>query len=260
MRRSAFTLLELLVVVAIIAVLIALLFAAIQKARQTGEATACASNLKQLALANLAFAAEHDGQYVAAQDHANAVRWHGVRSGGGAFDGTRGPLAPYLGAEARVKLCPIFRDALSGADSFENSTGGYGYNAAYIGGQPGNAFVAERFANVLHPARTLMFADCAFARANGIQEYPYCEPYQWTDAVGRLRGALSPSVHFRHHGRANVAWCDGHVTAELPAELGSTNGYGGDPAKWNIGWFGPRRENGYWNPRAELDDPPGIKW
>jgi prepilin-type processing-associated H-X9-DG protein/prepilin-type N-terminal cleavage/methylation domain-containing protein len=259
MRRCAFTLLELLVVIAMIAVLTALLLGAVHKAKESGEATACASNLRQLALANLAFAAEHDGQYVQAQERNNNVRWHGVRSSNvDPFDGTRGPLAPYLGAEARVKLCPAFLDALTGMASFETSTGGYGYNAAYIGGQPGNPFVAERMANVPHPARTVMFTDAAFARASGIQEYAYCEPYQWPDAAGRLVGSLTPSVHFRHNGRANVAWCDGHITAEAPAELGRTNGYGGDSEKWKIGWFGPRRQNGFWNPRAELDEPFGT--
>src|SRR5688500_15654585 len=232
MRRCAFTLLELLLAVVIIAVLAGLVVAAVQKATQTGHATACASNLRQLALANLTFAAEHEGQYVQAHERTNTVRWHGVRKSDGSFDGTRGPLAPYLGAEARVKRCPTFADALSGVDSFENSTGGYGYNAAYIGGTPANTFAAERIVNVPHPARTVMFADTAFARTRGIQEYAYCEPYQWTDAIGRLRGPLVPSVHFRHHGRANVAWCDGHVTAELPAELGKTNSYGGDCTKW----------------------------
>jgi prepilin-type processing-associated H-X9-DG protein/prepilin-type N-terminal cleavage/methylation domain-containing protein len=259
MRRCAFTLVELLVVVALIGMLVALLLAAVHKAKQRGQTAACASNLRQLALANLTFAAEHDGQYVQAQERDNNVRWHGMRSSNGSpFDGRRGPLAPYLGTDARVKLCPVFDDVLTGPDSFEVSTGGYGYNAAYIGGQPGRPFVAERLANVPHPMRTVMFTDAAFAREKGIQEYAYCEPYQWVDAAGKMRGTLMPSVHFRHDGRANVAWCDGHVTAEVPVELGKLNGYGGDSEKWKIGWFGPRRENGYWNPKAQLEEPLAI--
>ena len=57
---------------------------------------------------------------------------------------------------------------------------------------------------------------------------------------------LDPSVHFRHGGRANVAWCDGRVTAAgSPHEkLGGKNSYGGDAEKWVIGWFGDAQENG----------------
>jgi prepilin-type N-terminal cleavage/methylation domain-containing protein/prepilin-type processing-associated H-X9-DG protein len=246
----AFTLIELLVTVTIIAVLAALVLGAMNVARDRGDAAQCVSNLRQLVTANLSYAAEHDGHYVPAQEPTNTIRWHGVRSGpNGKFDPTKGPLAPYLGAEGRVKLCPALRHVLSDAQSFEDGTGGYGYNATYIGGTPLDPFTPEVLAKITRPSTTMMFADCAFPRADGLQEYAYAEPWQWTDYAGRPRGALDPSVHFRHGGYANVAWCDGRISTEAPTKVGGQNSYGGDAGKWVIGWFGDAAENGAWNPQ-----------
>ena len=249
MKARGFTLLELLAVTAILSILGALLLGVLQNARKGGQAVQCVQNIHELAAANLMYARENEGRYCFAQDIRNNLRWHGERvSSSKPFDGTKGPLAPYLGREARVKICPAFQQILSGSKSFENGSGGYGYNAVYIGGSPADPWTGQLSANVPSPATTVMFADTGMSRTSGVQEYPFAEPPQWVTPAGELAGALTPSVHFRHNGRANVAWCDGHVTSELPRTLGARNAYGGNDKKNLIGWFGPERDNGYWNP------------
>ena len=61
--RTAMTLVELLVVVAIIGVLVALMLPAIQAARATARAANCKNNLRQLGIAAQQFCELHKGKF-----------------------------------------------------------------------------------------------------------------------------------------------------------------------------------------------------
>ena len=218
-HARAFTLIEILVVIAIIGALVALLFPALAGVREKARATACLSNLRQLSTATFLYCNDNDGYYPPASwdlPSANLHRWHGVRNRQNEpFKFQSSPLHRYLKTE-RIKACPTFASYLTG---FEAGCGGYGYNEGYVGSGRGDPTdrsnrPAKR-GMIRNPENTLLFADCAFFRKDGeggkLIEYSFVtEPV--FEAWGNV--ASTPTLHFRHSGKANVAWCDGHVSAE----------------------------------------------
>jgi len=63
MRRSAFTLLEIVVVVGIIALLAAILFPVFSRVREKGRSASCSENLHQIGLAAAVYAQDYDGKF-----------------------------------------------------------------------------------------------------------------------------------------------------------------------------------------------------
>ncbi|MEM1164708.1 MAG: GntR family transcriptional regulator [Planctomycetota bacterium] len=79
-HRAGFTLLELLVVVAVIALLVTLLAPALQRAFHAAGRVACMSNLRQIGIAQAAYKADHDVSaegYFQRGGHYGVARWWG---------------------------------------------------------------------------------------------------------------------------------------------------------------------------------------
>jgi prepilin-type N-terminal cleavage/methylation domain-containing protein len=86
-KRSAFTLMELLTVVGIIAVLASLVAVVLARVRESGRQSVCLKNLTTISAAIHLYAAEHDGRFPIFKD----------------FDV---PLAPYV-REPRIFECRL---------------------------------------------------------------------------------------------------------------------------------------------------------
>jgi len=235
-RARAFTLIELMIVVAIIGILAALLLPALRGARDRALSAECMSNIRQLTQAALLYRDANDGYFPPASWDimtTNLRRWHGERDRQNEpFEFDRSPMHQYLQTD-RIKACPVFRDRLRG---FEAGCGGYGYNDDYVGSGRGDPTDGSDTParNLGDPTNTVMFADCAFLRNGELIEYSFI-----TEPVFETWGCDStPSVHFRHRGKANVGWCDGHVTAE---SMGFSRGPSADHQIGYIGTFDDNR-------------------
>ncbi|MCB9847599.1 MAG: hypothetical protein H6814_04220 [Phycisphaeraceae bacterium] len=251
---------ELLVSIAVLALLIGIMIPTLGSARATGRRVVCASNIRQVQIANMVYAGDSADRFVpGAADIvvSNLHRWHGTRASAGVpFSPEEGDLTPYLdgeGTSRQVRACPSFEHAIEDLQSrgkgFERGCGGYGYNNAFVGterelNRSGNWVIVDDTRGAATsffalPASTIAFADAAFV-TDELIEYSFVEPRKWPH---RPRNRPDPSTHFRHEGRANVAWLDGHVTPESRTFTSKSGIYSGDPASFDIGWFGEDDDN-----------------
>ncbi len=134
-----------------------------------------------------------------------------------------------------------------------------GYNYPYVGATYHErsyieaGVVTALDSRIAEPGRTIMFADSAMPQEDYLTEdgllyapyYPSPEnPLGDPTDPDSPAWPAAPSMHFRHDGRANVVWCDGHVTSERWGWAHSRkNVFDGDNYRWGVGWFGPRNNS-----------------
>lgn len=187
--RRCFTLIELLVVIAIIAVLAAMLLPVLRQAQNTAKQTVCLNSAKELGLAVLVMADEHDAWIEPSKHDPPTNGWQNA-------------VLPYLGGNTilafpsydptrYVKACPTLKPGSWGYTAF-------GVNGVFIF-QNTNA-VVRSLNEVSQPATTCLLSDLYWPYSVNIGSFAPAVD------VGNGTGSVP-----RHEGRGiNIVFVDGH--------------------------------------------------
>jgi len=207
--RKGFTLIEFLVVIAIIAILAAILFPVFAKVREKARQTSCASNEKQIGLGLTQYVQDNDERWPAVmrQDTNGWTFWQVA-------------IQPYI-KSAGVFRCPSISDPgrvlNNGVSNFDTSY------AANVNGIP---CAAPPWSAATPNNGTGLFGSIT---SSGVAEADIASPSSTISVLEQQGGTSSDIIVFdgncgwsaarvaaRHTGRSNYLFADSHVKALRP--------------------------------------------
>jgi len=215
-RLGAFSLIELLVVIGIIAILLAILLPSLNKARQRAVALECASHLRQIGLAMQMYLNDWRGMtfWRGADVNIEGMDWYvyGGRNDGNVFLAQQGlfnrfnprPLNKYVGNKIAIFQCP--------ADTFAPWTYASAYPAESEFEWVGNSY---NFNADGWPRQTI------YPRDGGLAGVPYTKIRDTTRTVVFFDACLTYDGDWHYGWKGNICFADSHVEfLPLPPQEG----------------------------------------
>ena len=203
--RRAFTLVELLVVVAIIALLAAILFPVFSQAREKARSIACLSNMKQIGMGLQIYMQDNNERiFFRSSTNATITRAHVATSGNNLKWWNE--LMPYI-KSSDVFTCPSDNGPLPSPDLNGNNSIQRSYVAS-------SAVEYLKAAQVTNPTEAIVITEKWDTNGSGATvTESWMEPFNKDMAPDPTTPQTHPmlSMANRHQGGMNCAFFDGHA-------------------------------------------------
>lgn len=198
-RRRAFTLVELLVVIAIIGVLVGLLLPALQSARSAARSATCKNNMRQIGLALHQYCNTHGGEF---PDWSHTT--------GGIDKSWIYTLAEYFENVDALRICP---DDLLWKERLDARATSYVINDYLAAPEIPDA--VRNLNKVTATSRSIAVFEIADKQA-ALPEVEHAHCSQWFDQIniewGRVESKVRTDIQLeRHFDAAHYLFLDGHV-------------------------------------------------
>ena len=215
LRFRSFTLIELLIVIAIIAVLASMLLPALNKARATAKRITCANNAKQLGLGVAQYTGDNNGYYPPYRQSGSNYYWP-VQLLLPKYIGVKTFFCPETSHAAGTPKGFEYSIKAGMLDSFEFCYSDYGINYRYVAGSSFQVSEAEnrvpaKESRLRNTSEIILAAD-AFEGGKTLINSGYSMLSSFHPSAGFQ--AANGYLAARHLNSFTMLWCDGHASLE----------------------------------------------